>query len=700
MGDVVNTSRVWKAGIAKEITFIVTKDCQLGCKYCYEVGKNPHEKMSWDIARKTVDYILANEHDEFFNYESVIFSFIGGEPFLEADLIDRICDYIKMQMYLCNHHWFNSYRFSITTNGINYHNSKVQRFMEKNKNHLSLTITIDGTKQKHDMNRLWRDDGKGTRRGSYDDVVKNIPLWLQQFPEAATKVTVSSQDLPYVCESVMHIYSLGIKNVYINCVYENVWKDGDDILLEEQLRQLADNIIDGGLYDTSFCSFFDRTIGHPIDSKQNINWCGAGKTLAVDAAGVFYPCIRFAKFSLREKSPIIVGNVTDGLSRNLLRPFEWLQRDLQSTKECFECEVASGCAWCQAENYDCADSPTIFQRSMAMCKMHKARVRANNYYWEKLDRKLGMEPAPVQSIDSSCPTDKTVEIPKTIVVLLSESSVSYCMHHWKKDRRALMSFDLLRKIIVKAKGEGLDLQFVYPEEELPFHYQQLIDTVEHMSIVPVASAVLGDAIVIDGWKDIEKATVTEAYYVFRTSLGDFYKRVTELKPLLGLASQLSIVFIDEVVFSKDDVIPYEAALNKLKDLVLKEFADGHQIKLNLLTYRLFLDEMSNCDAGWKSITLAPNGKYYVCPAFYYDDENNSCGNLDEGLDLKNPLLYKLNHAPLCRSCNAFHCQRCTFLNKKKTGECNIPSFEQCEKSYIELKVTKVFFDKWTSRRNL
>lgn len=700
MSDFANTSRVWKAGIAKEITFIVTKDCQLGCRYCYEVGKNAHERMSWDTARKVVDYILTNEHDEQFDHPSVIFAFIGGEPFLEIDLIDRICDYLKMQMYLRNHHWFNSYRFSITTNGINYHSPKVQHFIEKNKKHLSLTITIDGTKQKHDMNRLWRDNGKGERRGSYDDVVKNIPLWLQQFPEAATKVTVSSQDLPYVCESVMHIYSLGIKNVYINCVYENVWKDGDDILLEKQLKQLADRIIDGNLYNSFFCSFFDRTIGHPIDSRQNINWCGAGKTLAVDAAGLFYPCIRFAKFSLREKSSIIVGNVTDGLNRNLLRPFEWLQRDLQSTKECFECKVASGCAWCQAENYDCADSPTIFQRSMAMCKMHKARVRANNYYWEKLDRKLGKVPIFMSSVNSSCSIDKTVEPLQIIVVLLSESSVSYCIHHPSKDKYGLISFEDLSRIIVKAQKEGLDLCFVYPKEELPSHYRQLIDTVKHISIVPIESVFPGNVIVIDGWGDIERATVAEACYVFRSTLGDFYKKVTELKPLLKLASQLSVVFTDEMEFEKKDVNLYETALNVLKDLVLKEFANGHQIKLNLLTYRLFLDEMSNCDAGWKSVTLAPNGKYYVCPAFYYDDENNSCGNLNEGLDLKNPLLYKLNHAPLCRNCNAFHCQRCVFLNKKKTGEFNIPSFEQCEKSRIELKVTKEFFNQWNSIRSL
>ena len=53
--------------------------------------------------------------------------------------------------------------------------------------------------------------------------------------------------------------------------------------------------------------------------------------------------------------------------------------------------MASGCAWCQGENYDAADTDTIYQRSTAICKMHKARVRANNYYWNKLFRKLELE---------------------------------------------------------------------------------------------------------------------------------------------------------------------------------------------------------------------------------------------------------------------------------------------------------------------
>ena len=320
----------WQSGIAKNITFIVTKDCQLACKYCYLVGKNSKERMPWEVAKQAIDYIL--DHEEDMREESVVWDFIGGEPFLEIDLIDRICDYLKVEMFRRNHHWFNSYRFSFSTNGINYHTDEVQRFIKKNREHLSIGITI--------------------------------------------------------------LYSLGIHEVNINCVFEDVWKKDDDLLFEDQLLQLADAIIDGGYYKDYACSFFSEHLGKPLYCvTQNQNWCGAGKMLAVDAEGNFYPCTRFAQYSLREKKAWIIGNIRDGIDKNKLRPFLTLDRCTQSPQKCIDCEVAEGCAWCQGENYDAADTPTIYQRSTAICLMHKARVRANHYYWNKLFRKLELEEA-------------------------------------------------------------------------------------------------------------------------------------------------------------------------------------------------------------------------------------------------------------------------------------------------------------------
>lgn len=370
----------------KTITFIVTKDCQLACKYCYLVGKNNKERMTWNVAKDAIDYILGHEKD--FPEDGVIWDFIGGEPFLEIDLIDNICDYLKTEMFRLNHHWFSNYIFGFSTNGINYCNKKIQDFIEKNRNHLNIAITIDGTKRKHNLNRIY----KGSGKGSYDDVVKNIPLWLEQFPQAGTKVTISSNDIPYIAESVLHLYSIGIKDIHINCVFEDIWKERDDIIFEEQLIQLADTIIDKEYYKELACSFFDENIGKPLDPvRHNINWCGAGKMLSIDAAGNFYPCTRFAQYSLREKEARIIGNIKDGIDKNKLRPFLTLDRFTQSKQECIDCEVASGCAWCQGENYDAADTPTIYQRATAICKMHKARVRANNYYWNKLYRKLELD---------------------------------------------------------------------------------------------------------------------------------------------------------------------------------------------------------------------------------------------------------------------------------------------------------------------
>ncbi len=368
---------IWQEAIAKTVTFVVTEDCQLRCHYCYLVGKNSRNRMSFDVARRSVDYII--EKRNIFPEESIVWDFIGGEPFLEIDLIDEICDYIERKLSRQRHPWLDSHRFSLTTNGILYGTEKVQGFIKKNRPNLSVGVTIDGTPRKHDMNRVYP-----SGKGSYNDTARNIPLWLEQFPVASTKVTVASDDLPYIRESVLHLYGIGIKHISINVVFEDVWKDGDDAILEEQLVGLADTIIDEKLYEDHTCSFFSETIGHP--RTDNNNWCGAGRMLAIDYKGDFYPCHRFTPFSLVNRKFPPVGNCFDGIDGNRLRPFLSLDLVTQSRRECIDCEVATGCAWCQGANYDCAGTATIYQRATYLCRMHKARVRANNYYWNRLNR--------------------------------------------------------------------------------------------------------------------------------------------------------------------------------------------------------------------------------------------------------------------------------------------------------------------------
>ena len=63
MDKIKETDKGWQSGMAKNITFIVTKDCQLACKYCYLVGKNSKERMPWEVAKQAIDYILDHENE-------------------------------------------------------------------------------------------------------------------------------------------------------------------------------------------------------------------------------------------------------------------------------------------------------------------------------------------------------------------------------------------------------------------------------------------------------------------------------------------------------------------------------------------------------------------------------------------------------------------------------------------------------------
>jgi uncharacterized protein len=369
--------RTEKVGDRISVTFVVTKDCNFRCRYCYMVGKHGDARMPFSVARDTVDYLVDNP--DLFPQPKVVWDFIGGEPFLEIDLMEQIFDYIVLKTWKAAHPWFENSYFSVSTNGVLYHLPKVQRLIDQYGRRFEIGLTIDGPAHVHNLERVFP-NGEGT----HDQVVKNVGLWLQRSHDPSTKVTFSHDTIPYVAESILYLFSLGIPVVNANVVFEDVWQPGDDDLFEEQLNLLGDAIIDQGLWKKHECSLFSRLCGAPLTERHDTTWCGAGKhMLAVDANGLFYPCVRFTDFSLAKQPPIIIGNTQRGLDQKALEPFCGLTRSNQSSDECMSCEVAQGCAWCLGFNYD--DSGVLYKRATYLCKMHKARVRANRRFWSRID---------------------------------------------------------------------------------------------------------------------------------------------------------------------------------------------------------------------------------------------------------------------------------------------------------------------------
>mgnify|MGYP002624789526 CR=1 FL=1 len=159
---------------------------------------------------------------------------------------------------------------------------------------------------------------------------------------------------------------------------------------------------------------------------------------------------------------------------------------------------------------------------------------------------------------------------------------------------------------------------------------------------------------------------------------------------------------DIETFKDEQQEDYKKALATLNAVLLNLYKSGKQPQVNILTDRLQLDKMHNCDAGVNNITVAPNGRFYLCPAFYYDERmgiNNrlnhhkpqhdySVGDLDAGLQIPNQQLLRLDHAPLCRICDTYHCKRCVWLNQRLTWDANTPSHQQCVVSHVERNASR------------
>lgn len=670
----------WEGGATQSLTFIVTEDCNLRCKYCYITHKASNKKMNFEVAKKFIDYVLSGE---MVLQDGVTLDFIGGEPLLEIDLIDQICDYFKLKTYLLGIQWYWKYRISICTNGVNYSDDRIQKFIEKNKEKIGITITIDGIKEKHDLQRVFPDGS-----GSYDVVKKNVDIWKHQFA-ASTKVTFASDDLKYLKESIIELWNEGIPEIAANVVFEAVWNDCDDKILEEQLVELADYILEHRLYDKYVCTFFDDTIGEPYTEellKQTS--CGAGKMLAVGVDGKLYPCMRYCGYSLNNRKPYIIGDVDHGIDFDKVRPFETVTYKMQSDKECLNCPVATGCSFCQGFNYDEADTETNFQRAKYICKMHKARVRANNYYFAKLYNLHNVE-------RRNWNNEKL-----TMNFILSDDFVKCCMGIPKResvnDNCNTMPANILLEGLAYAQEHCYKPVFIHSK-----YNEELIEMDEFQNfrilhIVPVqfyekAIKIYKDVLPVFEVGDIENHTsnIILDNVIFNIHENDIRNLSYYIKKLWKYSNRININILG--LDNGLNVSFYQEELEKIKGYIVKNVESEQTLRkeINILTDILMLQTHENCGAGDNSITLAPDGNFYICPAFYLDQHSDTLiGNIENrSIDIKNSHLYTLKYAPICNECDVFHCGNCIYHNKKNTTEVNVSSSIQCKKSWIERSVS-------------
>lgn len=288
---------------------------------------------------------------------------------------------------------------------------------------------------------------------------------------------------------------------------------------------------------------------------------------------------------------------------------------------------------------------------------------------------------------------------KYLIVQLDNTSVSFCHYENTNNDSRLIPLESLKKAVLWAMKENLIIQYIYPDYTLPTEYQEVINQTYHADIVPdnCADTELlksADVIVCKSWDALRLKEFSENQaYVIRTTLADLFNNEGTIRTLLPKLNRLNVVITDVEDFKQET--EYADFLSRIAESVAKEYSSGHSVQINLLTDRILLDNMNNCNAGAESITLAPDGKFYICPAFYLDGKDGfSVGDVESGIDIKNAQLYRLDHAPICRNCDAWQCRRCVWLNRKLTLEVNTPGRQQCVMAHLERNASKKLLDEF------
>ena len=274
-----------------------------------------------------------------------------------------------------------------------------------------------------------------------------------------------------------------------------------------------------------------------------------------------------------------------------------------------------------------------------------------------------------------------------LVILLDDTSLAYCHAQNPLSERNLIPLDTLKDAVLFGMKQNLMIQYVYPNYDLPEEYLEVIESIDHVKIGK-------DIKVLERIPNIDEACKN---LVLRLRMQEFIDGRQEVANLLSKVDRLNVCYTDIDLFSDEKIEVYKDALSKFVDALVDLYESGKQPQINILADRLQVSEMHNCGAGISNITLAPNGKFYLCPAFYYDekmgisnrmnhvthDATRSVGDLSIGIQIPNKHLLQLDHAPLCRICDAYQCNRCIWLNQKMTWDNNTPSHQQCVVAHIE-----------------
>jgi radical SAM protein with 4Fe4S-binding SPASM domain len=286
-------------------TILTTTGCNARCFYCYEKGTKP-VTMTAETADKVVRHIVKHRGDE-----KVSLKWFGGEPLVNARVIDQICTELCEQGV--------PFRSSMISNGYLFDADKVQRAKDLWQLQ-QVQITLDGTEQTYNRVKDYVYQGVN----AFERVLQNIAMLTAAGIRVIIRLNVDKHNIGEMAELVELLHQRFGTNEHLSIYSHELFVERtpeDEAEIFAQQTQLAQLI--------AACGYKNHKRGLLKDISLNHCMADADGSVVIAPDGHLGKCEHFIDSNF-------FGHIdSEEHDEAILRKFKERRADIDACPTCF-----------------------------------------------------------------------------------------------------------------------------------------------------------------------------------------------------------------------------------------------------------------------------------------------------------------------------------------------------------------------------
>lgn len=319
---------------------ILTEDCNLRCKYCYENASRCCESyMTFDIAEKAVDFLINNALK--YEIRNLYITFFGGEPLLNIDVMRKTLFYAVDS---ANRHDIEIV-FSLITNGTIYNNefeefiSDWYRLTKK----VNIQLSVDGVPEVQDSSRVFT-NGELSSKIVENNIIK-IKAYMEKnnidFRNSIhTHSVITKEQISKIFPSYKYFRKIGINHVEFMMSYNEDWEEKDIPDYIEQLSLIADYVFDECIGKCSLIPYENANLiiglKAPVKIRNSKYAAGGLRECTIIPNGDIYSYSTLYFYNGNFKLGNVFEGITD-ISSSRKTFVEACQSNSSNSNACFNC---------------------------------------------------------------------------------------------------------------------------------------------------------------------------------------------------------------------------------------------------------------------------------------------------------------------------------------------------------------------------